>query len=155
MIPNIQYSILIVHVLSCLFCETRAPFRLSLSKYIRLESSRLYAPLKHDVQLFVRPSFHLWHPEPAPKKARQAQPTEEEAEFSPQRCLIGIDKVRDGDSHDDPNHGLDGRRNSDSLGPHTRGGNLTKDRVGYGSDATSCQSRTAHLGEGKLTSSQT
>jgi hypothetical protein len=80
-----------------------------------LECFRGYISFKHEIQLFVRSTFHFGNTEITPHQTRDAERTEEEPKLATQIGCVWVDQVRNCDSHDDSEKSLNGGCDSDSL----------------------------------------
>ena len=140
--------------ISCLYTQPIISLKFRALNNIIFKIPCLHTPLKHDVQLFVRPSFHLRNPEPAPNETRYAKSAEKEAKLPSQIRFIRIYKIRDCDSHDDADDCLDGGGNSDGLGSHTGSTNFAEYGISYWTDTRNPLVRDTTLNLGKQTSSR-
>ena len=104
------------------------------SNLVVLELPLRNISLEHDIQFLVRPPLHFGHSKIAPQQARQRKPSKEEAEFTTEIGLVGVDEVGDCDGHDDANDGLDGSCDGDGLRAHAGCADFTEDGVGDGAD---------------------
>jgi hypothetical protein len=101
---------------------------------IRSKLSGPHVPLKHQIQLPIRPPLRLRHSSPTPNRAQRRQAAEKEPQFASQISLVRIDHIRDGDRHGDANGGLDGGGEGNGFAADASSADFAEDDEGDGAD---------------------